>query len=120
MSFNSMVDDGPPKDTSEQDGPPDIQRLRQRYPDTPMPHDYDEESDEIEDTPQPPSKLLEQALLMLFIAIAIAHLWTIWTLRADINIVMQFQQEITHQNKHIAELLHTQHQVKWQIVPHAS
>lgn len=115
-----MVDDGPPRDNAEVDSPPDIQRIRQRYPDTPMPHDYDGESDLSEETTQRPYKMLEQTLLVLFIAIAIAHLWTIWTLRADINIVMQFQQEITHQNKHIAELLHSQHQVKWQIVPHAS
>ena len=116
-----MGDDGPPpRNLPETDGPPDIQRLRQRYPDTPMPTDYDDESDTSEESPQRPSKMLEQTLLVLFIAIAIAHLWTIWTLRADINIVMQFQQEITHQNKHIAELLHSQHQVKWQIVPHAS
>jgi hypothetical protein len=109
-----MADDAPPRDTIEmEDSPPDIQRLRQRYPDTPMPYE-----DESEGQAAPPSKMLEQTLLILFIAIAIAHLWTIWTLRADINIVMQFQQEITHQNKHIAELLHSQHQVQWQIVPH--
>ena len=111
-----MVDDGPPKDIQDNDDPPEIHRLSRRYPDTPMPDGYEADSESEEESAEKP-KFLEQALMVLFIAIAIAHLWTIWTLRADINIVMQFQQEITHQNKHIAELLHSQHQVKWQIIP---
>ena len=110
-------------DSPPTDSPPDITLsiAGRQYPDTPMPNfqepDYDADSDTDSDS-QPNNSLFESAIKMLFIAIAIAHLWTVWTLRADMNIMMQFQKEIGQQNKHITDLLHNQHQVKWQIVPH--
>ena len=111
--------EGPPST----DSPPDITSSisGRQYPDTPMPnfHEYDADSDTDSDS-QPNNSLFGNAIKILCIAIAIAHLWTVWTLRADMNIMMQFQKEIGQQNKHITDLLHNQHQVKWQIVPHQS
>jgi len=110
--------DGPPPT----DSPPDITLPlpNRRYPDTPMPSfqddGYDADSDTESEIP-PKSSLFESAIKVLCIAIAVAHLWTVWTLRADMNIMMQFQKELGQQNKHITDLLHNQHQVKWQIVP---
>lgn len=112
--------DGPPPT----DSPPDITSpiSGRRYPDTPMPNfeedGYDGDSDTDAEYEKPAKhSFYESAIKVLFIAIAIAHLWTVWTLRADMNIMMQFQKEIGQQNKHITDLLHNQHQVKWQIVP---
>tara|TARA_B000000441_G_C21578904_1_gene253130 strand:- start:220 stop:564 length:345 start_codon:yes stop_codon:yes gene_type:complete len=112
------MDEGPPVG---RDSPPDITgpRLSRRYPDTPMPGDPEEDSEDYSES-EPDTKetsLFDNALKMVFIAIAITHLWTIWTLRTDLNIMMQFLKEITQQNIHITDLLHNQHQVKWQIVP---
>jgi hypothetical protein len=110
------MDDGPPIDTVE-DSPPDITNgISRKYPKTPMPFE-DDESEEYEETKTEPTSIFQSALYILFIAIAIAHLWTVGTMRTDINITMQFLREITQQNKHITDLLHNQHQVKWQIVP---
>ena len=111
--------DGPPPT----DSPPDITSPlpNRRYPDTPMPNfqddGYDADSDTEEMDKSLNNSLFESAIKVLFIAIAVAHLWTVWTLRADMNIMMQFQKELGQQNKHITDLLHNQHQVKWQIVP---
>lgn len=58
-----------------------------------------------------------QALLVLAAALTVAHLWTVWTIRADMNFVMHHLDEVTQQNKHMTQLLHTQRQVTWQIVP---
>ena len=90
-----------------------------QYPNTPIPNFEEDDYDDLdtESVDQPNNSLFESAIKVLFIAIAIAHLWTVWTLRADMNIMMQFQKEIGQQNKHITDLLHNQHQVKWQIVP---
>ena len=61
--------------------------------------------------------LFSNTLQVLFIAIAIAHLWTVWTLRADINIVLEYQKEHAQQYVHITKLLQNMKQVQWQIVP---
>ena len=106
------MSDAPPKD-DELESPPDSPRGNRRYPNTPMPSHFEDDIDDQTET----SSYYSRSMLTLFVAIAIAHLWTVWTLRADMNIVMQFLQEITQQNKHITDLLHNQHQVKWQIVP---
>ena len=111
------MSEGPPTDS-----PPDITSSisGRRYPDTPMPNYPEDEDEEFEDSASdipPRNSLFDNAIQVLFIAIAIAHLWTVWTLRADMNIMMQFQKELGQQNKHITDLLHNQHQVKWQIVP---
>lgn len=119
-----MSDTGPPKFDEGRDSPPDITSTNlsgRSYPETPMPNQYEEEDDYEENYEESKystkSNFFENALKVLFIAIAIAHLFTVWTLRADINIIMQYQNELAQQNKHITELLHNQHQVKWQIVP---
>ena len=107
------------------DSPPPIPGLRQRkYPETPMPgQESDEESfddlprhEEPEDD-QPKSRLCENMMFFIFVAIAIAHFWTVWTLQADVNILMQYQKEHVDQYKHIAKLLENMHQVKWHMVP---
>lgn len=112
-----MVDDGPPKDTdmNNQRDSETPSYMSQRYADTPMPTDFEDEDEH----PTKSSIFSSQAFHVLVFALIVAHLWTIWTLRTDMNIVMQYQQDAAAQNKHIASLLHTQHQVKWQIVPSA-
>lgn len=112
------MDDGPPTNANI-DSPPDITNgISRKYPATPMPsHFEDDESEDYEVAKNESTSIFQSALNVLFIAIAIAHLWTVWTMRTDMNITMQFLREITQQNKHITDLLHNQHQVKWQIVP---
>jgi len=109
------------------DSPPPITGLRQRkYPETPMPNRDSEEDDEsYDDLPRheepeedsAKSRLCENLMFFIFVAIAIAHFWTVWTLQADVNILMQYQKEHVDQYKHIAKLLENMHQVKWQMVP---
>lgn len=108
---------------SEDSGPPitssSDQKLSGSYPqyaDTPMPYDDDEQDEEEEDI-QNTSGVFYNAVTMLAIAIAIAHLWTVWTLRADINIVLAYQKEHAQQYSHIISLLQNMKQVQWQIVP---
>lgn len=106
-----MSDDGPPK------GSASTHNMKGGYPkyaETPMPDNgYDDsESDEAANT-----GLFSNTLQILFIAIAIAHLWTVWTLRADINIVLEYQKEHAQQYVHIAKLLQNMKQIQWQIVP---
>ena len=113
-----MADDGPPTDIVDTPPSENGHRQSRMYPETPMPshfeNDYEDTSSEASDNQ---SSIFGSSLKILFIAIAIAHLWTVWTLRTDMNITLQFLREITQQNKHITDLLHNQHQVKWQIVP---
>ena len=115
----------PPSDT---DSPPPITGLRQRkYPNTPMPADDYVEGDEedYEDLPRHEEpegdrkecRLFENLMFIVFVAVAVAHFWTVWTLQADVNILMQYQKEHVDQYKHIAKLLESMHQVKWQMVP---
>ena len=120
-----MSETGPPKFDEGRDSPPDITSTNlsgRSYPETPMPTQYEEEDDyegnyDEESKHSEKSNFFENALKILFVAIAVTHLFTVWTLRADINIIMQYQNELAQQNKHITDLLHNQHQVKWQIVP---
>ena len=108
------MSDAPPMD-DELDTPPEITSgISRQYPETPMPNHFADDASEQDESSH---SVLGTSMKVLLFAIAIAHLWTVWTLRADMNIVMQFLQEITQQNKHITDLLHNQHQVKWQIVP---
>jgi|TARA_B110001450_G_scaffold253820_1_gene278000 hypothetical protein len=111
------------------DSPPPITGLRQRkYPETPMPgreSEEDEDEESFDDLPrheepeddQPKSRLCENMMYFIFVTIAIAHFWTVWTLQADVNILMQYQKEHVDQYKHIAKLLENMHQVKWHMVP---
>lgn len=105
--------------------PPPITGLRQRYPETPMPNDDDDESDDEADLPRhekpetdrKETRICENIMFFIFITIVIAHFWTVWTLQVDVNILMQYQKEHVDQYKHIAKLLEGMHQVKWQMVP---
>lgn len=116
-----MSDDAPPTGT---DAPPTgtlhthgIKGAYPQYAETPMPdHDgYDADSDA--DEGEKETSVYSGTLYVLFIAIAIAHLWTVWTLRTDINIVLEYQKEHALQYKHITSLLQNMKQVQWQIVP---
>jgi hypothetical protein len=110
-----MSDDGPPKGDSS------ICNMKGGYPkyaETPMPDGYDGDDDSDSELGSSASTgLFSNTLQVLFIAIAIAHLWTVWTLRADINIVLEYQKEHAQQYVHITKLLQNMKQVQWQIVP---
>lgn len=110
-----MSDDGPPKGDSS------IRNMKGVYPkyaETPMPDAYDGDDDsDSELGSSANTALFSNTLQVLFIAIAIAHLWTVWTLRADINIVLEYQKEHAQQYVHITKLLQNMKQVQWQIVP---
>ena len=110
------MSDAPPMDSDLDDLPEQNSNSNRQYPRTPMPADFDDDVSDI-GSDESSGPYLEYITKVLFIAIAIAHLWTVWTMRTDMNILMQFLREITQQNKHITDLLHNQHQVKWQIVP---
>ncbi len=103
--------------------PPTTQKLSGTYPqyaDTPMPFDDDSQDDptqDDEDDEQETSGVFYNAFTLLAVAIAIAHLWTVWTLRTNINIVLAYQKEHAQQYSHIIALLQNMKQVQWQIVP---
>lgn len=110
------MDDGPPTDIvhesrSERDRP-----SGRRYPDTPMPQHFEDDADD-EDTEEPNTSILGSSLKFVVAVLFITHMWIVWTMRTDMNIILQFLQEITQQNIHMTSVLHNQHQVKWQIVP---
>ena len=92
-----------------------------KYAETPMP--FDEEEDETdqslyEELEQPSGQsLLSTAVKVLVIAIISAHLFAVWTLKADINFVLAHQKEQVQQYTHIISLLQNMKQVQWQIVP---
>lgn len=90
-----------------------------KYPETPMPDNSSEQEYDEDEQPssQTHSSLFENAILTLCIGICIAHLFTIWTLRADLNIILQYQTEHVAQYKHITHLLESKQQLQWQIVP---
>jgi len=115
------MSDGPPRST---ESPPDITNTRyQRYPETPMPanntvDDDTSEADQDEEASQDSSSsLLTQAMTIAVGAMLIAHIWSLWTLRTDVNIIMSYQREHVQQYQHIAHLLQNMHQVKWQMIP---
>jgi hypothetical protein len=92
---------------------------RRQYPETPMPNVNDGEEEnflEIESEPQSNS-LFHNAILILCIGVCIAHLVTIWTLRADVNILLEYQKEQSLQYQHISSMLEAKQQLQWQIVP---
>lgn len=102
INTEDMDDGGPPIGNTEEmhmvDNHP-------RYPNTP-------EHSHIEDVPT-----YSNAFIMVSIAITIAHLWTIWTLRTDINIIMEYHKENIQQYTHISTLLQNMQQVQWRMVP---
>lgn len=103
------------------DGPPPITSRYPQYAETPMPgnaesagSESDEEYDIRSDQTSP---FYKNAMFVCIIGIFISHLWSMWTLSADVNILMAYQTEHAEQYKHIARLLENMHQVKWQMVP---
>ena len=111
-----MSDDAPPTTPLNTRG---LKGAYPQYAETPMPaHDgYDGDADSDADECEKETSVYSGTLYVLFIAIAIAHLWTVWTLRTDINIVLEYQKEHALQYKHITLLLQNMKQVQWQIVP---
>ncbi len=87
--------------------------------------DDDEDDEDFEDLPRheepeddrKESRLCENIMFFIFATITLAHFWTVWTLQADVNILMQYQKEHVDRYKHITKLLENMHQVKWQMVP---
>lgn len=111
------MSDAPPRAT---ESPRDMSDPRYpRYADTPMPDNtvVPDDISEGEDNAQQSPTLLTQAMTMAIVAMLLAHLWSLWTLRTDINIIMSYQREHVQQYQHIAHLLQNMHQVKWQMVP---
>lgn len=96
--------------TPDNDDHPPIGR---QYPETPRP--TRPEPSEGAENPTTYSN----TLVVVCIAIAIAHLWTIWTLRTDINLVMEHHKENLQQYTHISTLLQNMQQVQWRMVPAA-
>ena len=111
------TDSGPPIHSST------TQKLEGTYPryaETPMPYEDGSQDDEDEirdDERRDTGGLFYNAATLLAFAIAIAHIWTVWTLRTDINIVLEYQKEHAQQYSHIIALLQNMKQVQWQIVP---
>jgi len=91
-------------DTADNNDQPPIGR---QYPDTPTPSPIEESV----------APVYSNTLVVVCIAIAVAHLWTIWTLRTDINIVMEYHKENIQQYTHISTLLQNMQQVQWRMVP---
>ena len=97
-------DDGPPTQMSTE---PLNMRAR-RYPET-TDHSHTEDLEE--------PGLFKNMLIIACIAIGLAHVWTMWTLRADVNIIMAYHKENAQQTAHISTLLQNMQQVQWQMVP---
>jgi|TARA_B110000977_G_scaffold201668_1_gene297623 hypothetical protein len=111
MNFINTTDlDNDDLVSSDNDDQPPIGR---QYPETPRPT----HAETIVDTENP--TIYSSTLVVVCIAIAIAHLWTIWTLRTDINIVMEHHKENLQQYTHISTLLQNMQQVQWRMVPAA-
>lgn len=91
---------------SEDEGPP----VTRQYPVTPMP--IHEEPERDEDTQ---SHFWTNSIIFLVVAIAIG--WALTVLRADVNVIIAYQQEHVGQYKHMIALLENMQQVKWQMVP---
>lgn len=110
------MSDAPPTGKATTQG---IKGSYPKYAATPMPDSdsYDGDADSDVDETEKDSSLFSNTLYVLFIAIAVAHLWTVWTLRTDINIVLEYQKEHASQYRHITSLLQNMKQVQWQIVP---
>jgi len=100
-----MVDDAPPLDTELQEEDDESRTYRQ-YPTTPLHND----------TIPKPLPLTEICIFSILLAIIVAHLWTVWSMRADVNIMMVRQKETQQQISHITKLVETMHTVRWRIV----
>jgi len=108
-----MVDEGPPRDsefdTQSNESEDDIPDVHRRYPDTPL-HNG---------TAPKPLPITEICMVTALLAVIVAHMWTVYSMRADLSILTVNQQETQQQISHIAKLVETMHQVRWRIVSEA-
>ena len=101
------MNDGPPRDSDlNNDSDGEIKHSPRRYPDTPL-HNG---------TAPKPLPIVEICMVSVVIAVIVAHLWTVWAMRADVNIMMVRQKETHQQIHHITKLVETMHQVRWRLV----
>tara|TARA_B110000483_G_C17706116_1_gene355295 strand:+ start:153 stop:503 length:351 start_codon:yes stop_codon:yes gene_type:complete len=104
--------DGPPHDddlnqsSDDEDSRGGRTELRRRYPETPL-HDR---------TVPNSLPITEICMSSICLAVIIAHLWTVWAMRADVNVLMVNQKETRQQIGHIAKLVETMHTVRWHLV----
>jgi len=109
-----MVDDGPPKSNVKSNS---MNGSYPKYAETPMPG-YDEEIDsDIEIQELNSTHGFTNPFNILIISILLAHIWIVWTMRTDMNILMAYQKEHAQQYTHIVSLMQNQKQLQWQIVP---
>jgi len=99
--------DGPPIGTTS---PKSMTGNYPKYAETPM--TYSEEEEE-----EPKTSLFYNAYHIAFIAMVITLVWSVLTIRADMNIVLAYQKEHVQQYSYILKLLQGMKQVQWQIVP---
>jgi len=97
---------GPPLDTDLQEDDQEDDQTYRQYPTTPLHNGT---------TPKP-LPIAEICIFSIVLAIIVAHLWTVWSMRADVNIMMAQQKEIQQQISHITKLVETMHTVRWRIV----
>lgn len=83
-----------------------------QYAETPMPYENESEPD-IEATNV---GLIPNAMICILIAIMAVHVWTVWTMRADVNILLAYQKEHAQQYKHIISLVQNM-KPQFQIIP---
>lgn len=101
------MDDGPPRDIDlHHDSDSDSEIKMRKYPETPL-HNG---------TAPKPLPIAEICMVSVLLAVIIAHLWTVWAMRADVNIMMVRQKETHQQIHHITKLVETMHQVRWRLV----
>jgi len=100
-------------DVSDDEGPP----TGRQYAPTPMPAHQEPERDDNNDEAPTINIFWNNSFLLIIIAIAIGHFGIIMALRADVNMIMAYQQEHVGQYKHMVDLLENMQQVKWQMVP---
>jgi len=105
-------DDAPPTGKST---PQTMEGTYPRYAETPMPG-YDGDTDSEPDTEGSNFGLIPNAMICVLVAIMAVHMWTVWTMRADVNILLAYQKEHAQQYKHIIELLQNM-KPQFQIIP---
>lgn len=101
------MNDGPPRDidlNNDSDG--EMEQSPRRYPDTPL-HNG---------TVPKPLHISTICMVSVVLAVIVAHLWTVWAMRADVNIMMVRQKETHQQIHHITKLVETMHQIRWRLV----
>jgi hypothetical protein len=107
-----MSDDAPPKGNTN---PKTMSGKYPQYAAPPMSYDDSEEDEETKN-----NSLALNAFHVLIFAMAAALTLSVWTLKADMSIILEYQKENTQQYSHIISLLQNMKQVQWQIVPAAN